>query len=142
MREVFERWSENTSEDYNIWLKENEVELSGSANDTVQDMIDNNLVSFSVWVDKYLKENPITEEEAKVFDDFLKRDTGMVNKILSMSMGEQDDDTLAIAICTYFNNSPNRPKEDRVDPTNWSPWVLEQYENVRKNLIMLVNNLK
>jgi hypothetical protein len=35
-------------------------------------------------------------------------------------------DNLAIALCTYFDEHPNRPDEETDEELHWTPWVLSK----------------
>jgi len=54
--------------------------------------------------------------------------------------GSAVDDNLAIALCTYFSNHPERPEEDEEDEqTGWGEWVIEKADDLIDRVIQNVH---
>jgi hypothetical protein len=64
-------------------------------------------------------------------------DHDLKHRIAWIRMGDSPDaDNLAVAICTYFSNHPERPENDPDDDeTGWGEWVNQQYERTMTRIM-------
>ncbi len=52
-----------------------------------------------------------------------------------MSDGAATDDSVAIALATYFESLPDCPKDYVDDETGWSRWAMDKTDDVLKRIV-------
>jgi hypothetical protein len=74
-------------------------------------------------------------KDAERYKEALVEMERAVDSVMGVQLSDEDgDDNVAIALCTYLDDSTKRPLDDVEDGESWTPWVRSEYSRIERRI--------